>query len=82
MDLIKTEAELKKRLIYPYIWGRRQSNYYNGLTNFIYETFCFEDLLKEIDSRFKGKAEYKDFFNYALNRWFNFWSAKGIESIF
>jgi hypothetical protein len=82
MNLIEIETELKKRLVYPYIWGKRQNNYYNGLTNFIYKTFRFEALLKEIDSRFKGKTEYKDFLNYALNRWFNFWSAQAIERIF
>lgn len=82
MDLLAIEAELKKRLVYPYIWGRRQSNYYNGLTNFIYNIFYFDELLKEIDSRFKGKSDYENFLNYALNRWFNFWSAKAIESIF
>ena len=82
MDLLAVETELKKRLVYPYAWGRRQNNYYNGLTNFIYKTFIFEELLNEIDSRFKGKTEYDDFLNYALNRWFNFWSAQAIENIF
>jgi len=82
MDLLEIETELKKRLKYPYVWGRRQNNYYNGLTNFIYKTFYFDELLKEINIRFKGNEEYENFLNYALNRWFNFWSAQAIETIF
>ncbi len=82
MNLQKIEIELKKRLKYPYIWGTRQNNYYNGLTNFIYQTKDFETLLKEIDVRFKGKSDYQAFFNYALNRWYNFWSAQAVEQIF
>ena len=82
MDLQKLEFELKKRTKYPYIWGTRQNNYYNGLTNFIYKTKEFETLLKEIDFRFKGKPDYDAFFNYALNRWYNFWSAQAVEYIF
>ena len=82
MNLQETERELKKRVSYPYIWGRKQDNYYNGLTNFIYQIFSFDDLLKEIDKRFKDKPDYDNFFNYALNRWYNFWSAQAVESIF
>jgi len=82
MDLEKLETEFKKRLEYPYVWGTRQNNYYNGLTNFIYQTKEFDTLLKEIDARFKGKLDYQAFFNYALNRWYNFWSAQAVEQIF
>lgn len=82
MNLKKIEEELKKRLRYPYVWGRKQNNYYNGLTNFIYQTFNFDDLLKETDRNFKGKPGYNNLFNYALNRWYNFWSAQAVEHIF
>lgn len=82
MNLEEIENELKKRVNYPYIWGKKQDDYYNGLTNFIYQTFSFDDLLKEIDKRFKDKPDYDNFFNYALNRWYNFWSAQAVESIF
>lgn len=75
------ESELKKRLRYPYIWGRRQGNLYNGMTRFIYNTFSFNDLLKTIDREFKGDSKYDDLFNYALNRWYNFWSAEAIVRI-
>ncbi|XOB46395.1 MAG: hypothetical protein ACKKMV_03015 [Candidatus Nealsonbacteria bacterium] len=76
------ETELKKRLKYPYRWGRKQTNFYNGKTNFIYKISDFDELLKEINRRFKGSVNYKDFFNYTLNRWYNFWSAKAVEKIF
>mgnify|MGYP001612888549 FL=1 len=82
MNLQELENELKKRLKYPYIWGTRQNNYYNGLTNFIYQTKEFDILLQEIDVLFKGKPDYQAFFNYALNRWYNFWSAQAVEQIF
>lgn len=82
MDLAKIEEELKKRLEYPYKWGMRQNNFYNGLTNFIYRTNNFDDLLSEIKNRFQGKTDYTAFFNYAINRWFNFFSAQAVEHIF
>ena len=76
MDLQSTEIELKKRLTYPYKWGRKQSNALDKKTNFIYNTESFNILLKRIESL---NQTLKD---YALNRWFNFWSAKVVESIF
>jgi len=82
IDIISLEKELKKRWKFPYKWGMRQNNFYNGITNFIYKTFSFDDLLKEINYRFKNDKNYNAFFNYALNRWYNFWSAKGVEDIF
>lgn len=82
MDLNETEQQLKKRLKYPYVWGRKQNNYFNGLTSFIYQIPDFDNLLKEIKTRFSGKDDYDNFFNYAINRWYNFWSAQAIENIF
>lgn len=76
MDLPRLEAELKKRWQYPYTWGRKQSDAWDKKTNFIYRTYRFETLLKVIapfDEALK---------NYALNRWYNFWSAKAVEHIF
>ncbi len=82
VDILKLEQELKKRLTFPYQWGVRQNDYYNGQTSFIYKTYFFDDLILKIDELFKNRPDYNQFKNYALNRWFNFWSAKGIESIF
>jgi hypothetical protein len=81
-DLIKIEAELKKRWNYPYMWGRKQNDLFDNATNFIYKINSFDDLKKEIELHFKQSADYQDYFNYALNRWYNFWSAQSIEQIF
>ena len=81
-DLQKIETELKKRLTYPYKWGKKQNDQYDKLTNFIYRTFLFDDVLKEINKRFKNDKDNKNISNYALNRWYNFWSAQAIEKIF
>ncbi|SDX98355.1 hypothetical protein SAMN05444411_11349 [Lutibacter oricola] len=76
------EKELKKRLEYPYVWGKRQNNSLDKETNFIYKTFLFEDLLNKIEQDFSGKQNYINIKNYALNRWYNYWSAKAVEEIF
>lgn len=80
--LTEIERELKKRLSYPYKWGRKQNDRFDKMTNFIYNTFLFEDLLKEIQNRFKEDKEHINISNYALNRWYNFWSAYAVEKIF
>lgn len=82
MDYQLLEKELKKRLNYPYFWGRKQTNEFDLQTNFVYKTNEFESLLKKIETSFKDQPKYKDLKNYALNRWYNFWSAKGVENIF
>ena len=76
MDLPRVERELKKRLSYPYRWGRKQSDDWDLMTNFIYRTYSFESLLKRTAHL---DANLKD---YALNRWYNFWSAMAVEDIF
>lgn len=81
-SLSEIEIELKKRLPYPYKWGMKQNDEYDKQTNFIYHTFLFDDLLREISERFKGNDSNKNIANYTLNRWFNFWSAQAVEKIF
>jgi hypothetical protein len=81
-ELIQIERELKKRLTYPYKWGRKQNDQFDKLTNFVYRIPSFEDVLKEIEFRFKKDKEHKNISNYALNRWYNFWSAQAVEKIF
>ena len=81
-DLIQIESELKKRLKYPYKWGRKQNDQFDKLTNFVYKISEFEVVLREIDTRFKKDEEHKNISNYALNRWYNFWSAQAVEKIF
>ncbi|HMU44490.1 MAG TPA: hypothetical protein PKA80_14425 [Ignavibacteriaceae bacterium] len=81
-SLQEIETELKKRLTYPYKWGMKQNDDYDKQTNFIYHTFSFENLLTEIKNRFEEKKSDNNIANYALNRWYNFWSAQAIEKIF
>jgi hypothetical protein len=76
MDLLRVENELKKRLVYPYKWGRKQSDDWDAKTSFIYTTYSFEKLLEKIASFDETVRDY------ALNRWYNFWSAEAVENLF
>jgi hypothetical protein len=80
--LIQIEKELKKRLTYPYKWGRKQNDHFDKLTNFVYHIPTFNETLKEIENRFRKDKEHGNISNYALNRWYNFWSAQAVEKIF
>ncbi len=82
MNYLLLEEELKKRTELNYFWGRKQDDEFDKQTNFIYKINSFELLLATIKYAFKDNTQYDDLKNYALNRWFNFWSAKGVESIF
>ncbi len=81
-SLQQIESELKKRLEHPYKWGQKQNDNFDKQTNFIYHTFSFEEVLKEIDKRFKPEKDFDLYFNYTINRWYNFWSAQAVENIF
>ena len=82
MDILLAERELKKRHIYPYKWRQLQNNSFDKRTNFIYDTLLFDDLLSAIKNLFLEDVDYELYFDYCLNRWYNFWSAKAIEKIF
>jgi hypothetical protein len=82
MNLEKWELELKKRIEYPYIWGMKQNNFMDRLTDFIHHTYSFEMLQEIIEKKFSATSNYDVLKNYSLNRWFNFWSAKAVEQIF
>lgn len=76
MNLQFLESELKKRLNFPYNWGRKQSDDWDRQTKFIYQIQDFESLenqCRDFDESLK---------NYAFNRWLNFWSAKAVEFVF
>jgi len=81
-ELIQIETELKKRLAYPYKWGRKQTDHFDKLTDFVYNIFNFDEVLREITNRFKNDKQHQNISNYALNRWYNFWSAQALEKIF
>lgn len=80
--LNQIERELKKRIAYPYKWGRKQNDYFDKLTNYVYGIPSFDDVLKETEKRFSNNKEHQNIANYALNRWYNFWSAQAVEKIF
>ncbi len=76
ISIDKIEKELKLRLRYPYRWGRKQSDAWDLKTKFIYNTPTIAQLL-QITTAFET-----DLSDYAMNRWYNFWSAMAIESVF
>ena len=86
MDLIAVERELKKRLKYSYRWGRKQNDTWDRATAYIYSVKKFDEFYKTTeriyDSLNDKKVNRQDFFNYAANRWYNFWSAMAVEDIF
>jgi hypothetical protein len=82
MNIQEREQELRRRLAYPYQWGGVQNNRRDRATDFVYETPRFEDFLGRVRHRFEGNPQYDAWFNYALNRWYNYWSAKAVEEIF
>lgn len=75
------EQQLKYRVqSYPETkWGGFQTNFKDNQTKFIYDEsyFKFDDLLKHMNSLQLESS----LIPYAVNRWYNYWSAKGIEQI-
>ncbi len=82
LNLQRLEIQLKK--CYPYIknWGRKQNNIWDKQTNFIYKVRHFGQLESHLKNNFQEVPNFEELRIYALNRWYNFWSAKGIETIF
>ena len=82
MRVREIERELQKRLAYPYRWGGLQNDRHDKATNFVYHVPTFDDLLLQIKTKFENNPDYDAWLNYALNRWYNFWSARAVEEIF
>lgn len=82
MDLAAIEHELKKRLQFPYHWGQKQNDEMDRQTNFIYHIPELSTTIDRIRSDFSSNPNYQEYFDYALNRWYNFWSARAVEHIF
>jgi hypothetical protein len=61
---------------------KKQNDNFDRLTNFVYNFSDFDEVITEINNRFKIDKEHKNISNYALNRWYNFWSANAVEKIF
>ena len=79
MNIQSREQELRKRLTYPYRGGRKQNDADDAKTNFVYRTESVDELLQTIRANFGDDEAMRD---YALNRWYNFWSARAVEEIF
>ncbi len=83
IDIEVIETQLKLRLKYPYKWYRKQNNIWDGYTNFIYQTPTWEALIPQMAAVVeKENLDKKELFYYAINRWYNFWSAMAVEYIF
>lgn len=77
------EIELKKRHRYPYQWFRKQNDQWDQYTNFIYSTPQWQTLIEKIkEVHRQHQLDKNEIFQYAANRWYNFHSAKAIETIF
>lgn len=83
IDLENIQNELRKRHKYPYKWLRKQNDEWDGYSNFIYPISNWEELIERIASVAKSQhLDKHEIFQYASNRWYNFWSAKAVEQIF
>jgi len=47
MNLVRVKTELKKRLMYPYKWGRKQSDEWDAKTSFIYNNLYFRKIIRK-----------------------------------
>ena len=83
LDLVYIESQLKQRLPYPYQWGKKQTDKWDNYTNFIYDFPSWEAVVEAMKATTEAYGLNKrELFNYAANRWFNFWSAMAVEQIF
>lgn len=77
------EKELKRRHLYSYKWFRKQNDAWDNHTNFIYQISNWDILIQKISTLSDIHGFNKQhLFQYAANRWYNFWSAKAVEQIF
>ena len=77
------QAELEKRLPYKYQWQQKQNDIWDSHTALIYETLQWETLLERMKQAITAENfNKKALFDYAANRWFNFWSSVGVEQVF
>lgn len=72
------EAQLQQRIVkYPQVaWGRKQNDHWDQQTNFIYHIYRWDELQQQMRGFSPSLRQY------AINRWFSFWSAKAVERIF
>ncbi|MBA3985021.1 MAG: hypothetical protein H0X63_00205 [Flavobacteriales bacterium] len=83
LTLEEIEIQLKNRWSYPYKWFRKQNDVWDKHTNFIYNTPLWEELQLVIAKQAElHKLPKEEIFYYAINRWYNFWSAIAVEQVF
>ncbi len=83
IDLKYIENQLQNRWKYPYKWGRKQNDLWDDYTNFIYKTPDWEKVVNLMKLTAEAyELDKHQLFQYAANRWYNFWSAQAIEEIF
>lgn len=82
MNLQNIQTELEKRIIYPYKWFIKQNDEYDKLSDFVYKTDNFEEILRKINQINIAGDKKELFFNYTINRWYNFYTAQAIEACF
>ncbi len=83
LDLNYIEQQLQHRWEYSYKWGRRQNNEWDDFTKFIYTIDDWHTLIETIKQTVnKYHLDKRDLFQYAANRWYNYWSARAVEQIF
>lgn len=83
LNLAFIEKQLQKRWEFPYEWGQKQNDLWDGYTNFIYKTSDWEEVNQLIKLTVEvHELDPEKLFQYATNRWYNFWSALAIEQIF
>lgn len=77
------EQQLQKRVAYNYQWGQFQNNLWDHYTSFIYSTPVWDHFVAHLKkAHHQLQVDKRALFNYAANRWFNYWSAYGVEKIF
>ena len=59
-----------------------QNDLFDAQTRFVYSVSAFDQVLDDLKRRFSAAPDREALFNYALNRWYNFWSARAVEEIF
>ena len=83
LNLQNIEKELKRRHQFPYKWFRKQNDVWDNYTNFIYRTSSWDTLVQKIAIVAEAQElDKQQIFQYAANRWYNFWSAQAVEQLF
>ncbi|MFD1094492.1 hypothetical protein [Salegentibacter chungangensis] len=82
-DLLEAEIQLKQRWSCKYQWFRKQNDFWDRQSSFIYSVTTWDELNERIALQVATEGvNEKEFFQYCINRWYNFRSAKAVENIF